>query len=283
MVRTLPSAALRLIDQTTSLSRRRRWSVTYLGRTFAQGVEDERVSPTGRAQAGDEAEDQVLDGAPVVEQALVRFVVHGVSVDGDAVPAVAGGTGDRVLKQRRCHSLTATTARRRRRFAWRRGVLAVVDAPGPAGPLTRRAVCSVPGAVGAGTVPSLPPTTARGRPRLHWRRGALAVVDARPARWEGLLAGRGLLLAVGGVAFEAAVGGLVDAGGGLNHRLPDPGPQEPVDGFQPALQLMPNYATCATLLRSDSIVVTKLVACSQHLLAAPTSSAPTTRIRMAGG
>ena len=40
-----------------------------------------------RAQAGDEAEDQVLDGAPVVEQALVRFVVHGVSVDGGAVPA----------------------------------------------------------------------------------------------------------------------------------------------------------------------------------------------------
>ena len=80
-----------------------------------------------------------------------------------------------------------------------------------------------------------------------WRRGAFAVVDAPPAR-----------------QLEAAVGGLVD-------------------GFQPALQLMPNYATCATLLRSDSIVVTKLVACSQHLLAAPTSSAPTTRIRMAGG
>ena len=31
-----------------------------LGRTFAQRVEDERVSPAGRAQAGDEAEDQVL-------------------------------------------------------------------------------------------------------------------------------------------------------------------------------------------------------------------------------
>ena len=39
-----------------------------LGRAFAQGVEVERVSPTGRAQRGDEAEDQVLDDAPMIEQ-----------------------------------------------------------------------------------------------------------------------------------------------------------------------------------------------------------------------
>ena len=39
------------------------------------------------------------------------------------------------------HSLTATTARRR--FAWRRGVLAVVDAPRPAGTIDGAAVYSV--------------------------------------------------------------------------------------------------------------------------------------------
>ena len=65
------------------------------------------------------------------------------------------------------------------------------------------------------------------------QRAALAVVEV-PGTGRAGLAG---LHAVGGVAFEGAVGGLVDAGGGVDHRPPDPGPQEPVDGLQPAFQL----------------------------------------------
>ena len=66
------------------------------------------------------------------------------------------------------------------------------------------------------------------------RYGAAALtVDASRRR----LTQRGLLRAVGGVAFEGAVGGLVDAGGGLNHRPLDPGLQEPLDGLQPAPQI----------------------------------------------
>ena len=81
---------------------------------------------------------------------------------------------------------------------------------------------------------SLTATTTRRPRRLRWRRGVLAVVDARLARREGLLARRGLLRGVGGVAFEGATGGLVAAGGEVDHRPPGPGPQEPVDGLQPA-------------------------------------------------
>ena len=77
------------------------------------------------------------------------------------------------------------------------------------------------------------------------------MVDARPARREGLLAGRGLLRAGGGVAFEGAAGGLVDAGGEVDSRPPDPGPQEPVEVFLPALQQLRlmRSATCASSRR----------------------------------
>ena len=69
--------------------------------------------------------------------------------------------------------------------------------------------------------------------------------SSSPARGRRRLTRRGLLLAVGSVAFEGAVGGLVDAGGGFDHRPLDPGRQETVDGllpaflsaFTPALQL----------------------------------------------
>ena len=56
--------------------------VDVLGGVFAQGVEVERVSPTGRAPGSDEADQQGLDDAPMVEQALVGSVVHGVSAGG---------------------------------------------------------------------------------------------------------------------------------------------------------------------------------------------------------
>ena len=105
---------------------------------------------------------------------------------------------------------------------------------------------------------SLTPTTARRRPRLHWRRGAFAVMDARPARREGLLAGA-RLRAVGGVAFEGAAGGLVDAGGGVDHRPPDSGPQEPVDGLQPAF-----LAGSSTRLPAPSSRPSTVVAVHAH-------------------
>ena len=76
------------------------------------------------------------------------------------------------------------------------------------------------------------------------------MVDARPARREGLLAGRGLLRAGGGGAFEDAVGGLVDAGGGVDHRPPDPGPQEPVDGLPAGLQQLLRFMRAATCTSS---------------------------------
>ena len=105
---------------------------------------------------------------------------------------------------------------------------------------------------------SLTPTTARRRPRLHWRRGAFAVMDARPARREGLLAGA-RLRAVGGVAFEGAAGGLVNAGGGVDHRPPDSGPQEPVDGLQPAF-----LAGSSTRLPAPSSRPSTVVAVHAH-------------------
>ena len=133
-----------------------------------------------------------------------------------------------VLVQRRCHSLTPTTARRPRRHAaiasarsrpWTR-----VD---PVRDYWQRAVCSAVGGWCRGGAISLTATTARSQRRLH---GGAPAVDA-PGPTGFLAAAYSV---PGSGAFEGAVGGLVDASCGVDHRPHDPGPQEPVDGLQPA-------------------------------------------------